>query len=170
LIHEANISAERQPAQENTRLPGAHADEERTLSPEAPARQREEEASSVTDSGRGQRFRPEDRIRRKVDFDRAYASGRRIPSKSFTLIALAAGLDRPRLGVTISKRVGGAVTRNSVRRRIREAFRRNRDAISSDIDIVIHVRPAATKVRFQELEAELLAAFRRYNSRKKRSG
>ncbi len=123
----------------------------------------------MTDSGRGQRFRPEDRIRRKADFDRAYASGRRIPSKSFTLIAHAAGLDRPRLGVTISKRVGGAVVRNSVRRRIREAFRRNRGAITSDIDIVIHVRPAAIEARFKDLEAELLAALHRCASGKKRS-
>jgi ribonuclease P protein component len=100
-------------------------------------------------------------MRRKVDFDRAYASGRRIPSKSFTLIAHEAGHDRPRLGVTVSKTVGRAVVRNAVRRRVREAFRRNRGAMPEGVDYVVHVRPSAAGVRFAALEAELREALRR---------
>lgn len=122
----------------------------------------------MTGSGPGQRFRPEDRIRRKADFDRAYASGHRVSSKSFTLIATASEQGRSRLGVTISRKVGGAVERNAVRRRIREAFRRNRNAIASDIDIVVHVRPEARGAAYHELEAELLGALRRYDSQVKR--
>jgi len=124
----------------------------------------------VSESGPGQRFRPEDRIRRKAEFERAYSSGRRISSKLFTLIALTSEHGRSRLGVTISKKVGGAVVRNAVRRRIREAFRRNRNAIVSDIDIIIHVRPAASEARFHELEAEFLGALRRYGSETRRKG
>lgn len=100
-------------------------------------------------------------MRRKVDFDRAYASGRRIPSKSFTLIAHEAGHGQPRLGVTVSKTVGGAVVRNAVRRRVREAFRRNRGAIPGGADIVVHVRPSAAGIPFAALEAELREALRR---------
>jgi ribonuclease P protein component len=70
--------------------------------------------------------------------------------------------------VTISRKVGGAVERNAVRRRIREAFRRNRNAIASDIDIVVHVRPGASGAGYRELEAELLGALRRYDSQVKR--
>jgi ribonuclease P protein component len=116
----------------------------------------------VTDAGRDQKFRPEDRIRRRAEFDQAYALGKRIPSRSFTFIAHAAGHGRPRLGVTVSRAVGNAVKRNRVRRRLREAFRRNRAAIRSNVDIVLHVRPGAARVRFAKLEEEFLGALRRY--------
>jgi len=124
----------------------------------------------VTVSGPGQRFRPEDRVRRKADFDEAYARGRRISSRLFTLIACASGHGRPRLGVTISKKVGRAVVRNAVRRRIREVFRRNRNAFVSDIDIIIHVRPAASQASFKALEGEFLEALRRYGAAVSRRG
>jgi ribonuclease P protein component len=117
----------------------------------------------VTGSAQGQRFRPEDRIRRKADFDRAYASGRRVSSKSFTLILRDAQLDRARLGLTVPKRVGNAVVRNRVRRRLREAFRRNRDCVPAALDIVIQVRPRAARLSYAALEEELLQALRRHN-------
>ncbi len=114
---------------------------------------------------RQQRFRPEDRMRKKSDFDRAYSQGRRIPSAYFTVITCQAGLDRPRLGVTVPKAVGGAVIRNAVRRRLREAFRKNRGAIAVPIDIVLHVRPAAAGATFADLEKELLHALGRIGPR-----
>lgn len=99
-------------------------------------------------------------MRKKADFDRAYSQGKRIPSASFTIIAHAAGKERSRLGITISRQVGGAVVRNAVRRRLREAFRRNRESIGAPLDVVIHVRPAAAGARYSDLEAELLQAVR----------
>ena len=109
-------------------------------------------------SGRRQTFRPEDRMRKKADFDRAYSQGRRIPSASFTIITCSAGQQVARLGVTIPRAVGGAVVRNAVRRRLREAFRKNRQAIRAPVDIVVHVRASAAGLRYAELEAELLRA------------
>jgi ribonuclease P protein component len=100
-------------------------------------------------------------MRSKADFDRAYSQGRRIPSASFTVITCSVGLDHPRLGVTISRRVGGAVVRNAVRRRLREAFRRNHDAISVPVDLVLQVKPAAAGACYADLEAEFLKAVRR---------
>lgn len=100
-------------------------------------------------------------MRKKTDFDRAYSQGRRIPSSSFTVIVCPSGQRHPRLGVTIPKSVGGAVVRNRVRRRLREAFRRNREIIRAPMDIVLHVRPAAAGARYEKLESELLAAVRR---------
>lgn len=114
------------------------------------------------------RFRPDDRVRRKADFDLAYGTGERVPSRSFTLIVRPNGLDRPRLGVTLSRTVGNAVVRNAVRRRLREAFRRNREAIPHVMDIIVHVRPAAAGRGYAELEAELLQALGRWASRRGR--
>ena len=97
-------------------------------------------------------------MRKKADFDRAYSQGRRRPSASFTIITCSAGQQVARLGVTIPRAVGGAVVRNAVRRRLREAFRKNRQAIRAPVDIVVHVRASAAGLRYAELEAELLRA------------
>lgn len=118
--------------------------------------------------GRSERLRPEDRLRKKADFDGAYASGERVPSRSFTLIARPAERNRPRLGLTVSRAVGNSVTRNAVRRRLREAFRRHRDAMSQALDIVIHVRPGAASATYVQLETELLRALGRYAERRRR--
>ena len=116
----------------------------------------------------GERLRPEDRIRRRADFDLAYAEGDRVTSRSFTLIVRASGQDRPRLGVTISRMVGAAVVRNAVRRRLREVFRRNREIIRRPIDIVFHVRPQAAGISLSDLQAEFREAMGRYWARQER--
>lgn len=108
-------------------------------------------------------------MRKKADFDRAYSRGRRIPSASFTIVTCDAGQDHSRLGITIPRSVGGAVVRNAVRRRLREAFRRNRET-AAPLDIVLHVRPAAARARYADLEAELLKALRRIDLPRERGG
>ena len=71
-------------------------------------------------------------------------------------------LDGPRLGMTVSRKVGGAVTRNRVRRRIREIYRRwkGRPELTS-LDLVVHAKPAAGTADFAGLEKELEGQLRR---------
>ena len=120
-------------------------------------------------TGRTHGLEREDRIRRKADFDEAYADGVRISSKSFMLIARPAGRGHPRLGLTLPRSVGNAVVRNAVRRRVREAFRRNRNAGWPAVDMIIHVRATAAAARYADIEAELMQAIRRYADRQGRS-
>ena len=55
----------------------------------------------------------------------------------------------------MSKRVGGAVTRNRVRRRLREIFRRSRDLFGNRVaDVVVNARPSASAATFEELAQE----------------
>jgi ribonuclease P protein component len=63
-----------------------------------------------------------ERLRRRADF-LAAAKGRRAATRTLVLQARHTGLDRARLGFTVSRKVGGAVQRNRVRRRLREAAR-----------------------------------------------
>ena len=61
-----------------------------------------------------------------------------------------------RVGITVSKKLGKAVVRNRVRRRIREAYRLNEELFLPGWDIVIVARSRAVEVSFQKLTESLL--------------
>lgn len=83
-------------------------------------------------------------------------------SRSFVL--LVAGQDGRsegipvRLGITVSRRVGGAVVRTRVKRRLREWFRRHREMFPPGNDYVVIARPSAATVSTDELGRELESA------------
>jgi ribonuclease P protein component len=60
-----------------------------------------------------------------------------------------------RIGFSVSKRVGGAVIRNLVKRRLREAARHQLAAVSGGWDLVVTARPSAASVGYPVLAAEL---------------
>ena len=62
-----------------------------------------------------------------------------------------------RVGITVSKKLGKAVVRNRVRRRIREAYRLNEERFLPGWDIVIVARSRAVEVSFQKLNQSLLS-------------
>ena len=66
--------------------------------------------------------------------------------------------DCVRLGVTVSRRVGNAVVRNHVKRRIREWFRNDRAKFDKPVDIVVIGRQAAAKMTGSEISSELSRA------------
>ena len=97
------------------------------------------------------------RLRRKSDFDAAYARGRRLGDGFFTVIALANDVGAPRLGLAVAVRAaGGGVARNRLRRLIRESFRLQQAALPA-LDLVVSVRPRARAATAQELRASLAA-------------
>lgn len=65
--------------------------------------------------------------------------------------------DTNRVGITVSKKLGKAVVRNRVRRRIREAYRLNEEKFLSGWDIVIVARSRAVEVSFQKITESLLS-------------
>ena len=97
------------------------------------------------------RFRRADRILSPRDFKHAVKSGRRGASAAFVVViaprprSAVNELDesRRRLGVTVSKRVGNAVIRNRIKRRIREWFRHARERLPDRSDVVVIARRAA---------------------------
>jgi ribonuclease P protein component len=66
-----------------------------------------------------------------------------------------------RIGFSVSKRVGGAVTRNLVKRRLREAVRHRLAALADGWDLVLTALPSASGVDFATLGAELDDLFTR---------
>ncbi len=70
-------------------------------------------------------------------------------------------MDKPRLGLSVSKRVGSSVVRNKVRRRLKEIFRSSVAGLPSDLDLVISARPAAAEASFEELNQEFVRSIRK---------
>jgi len=82
------------------------------------------------------KFRPNERIRRRADFQQAYENGTRVHGRFSTLFILPNKLDVGRLGIAATKKFGGAVQRNRAKRLIREVFRHNKVAPGFDVVVV----------------------------------
>jgi ribonuclease P protein component len=106
------------------------------------------------------------RILRSAEFRAVYDQGFRVSSPLFAAFCLAhAGRDSgPRLGVTATRAIGGAVVRNKIKRRLREAFRLHRADLEARWDIVVNPRRAATEASFEEVERALLKVIARCES------
>ena len=136
----------------------------------------------------GEGFGPSARLRRRQDFVRCYRRGRkkhgafaslhfhrRQPLENPSTQGAIPGDPRfsegheTRLGITASRKVGKAVIRHRVKRRVREIFRRWRQRSSlGPVDIVVHLKPAAAGAGFEEFDRELrrlLGKVARLNSR-----
>ena len=101
-------------------------------------------------------FPREARIRRSSEFKTISASGRRYSSAAFAvLVAPRREPGRARLGVTVSRKVGNAVVRNRVKRRIREWFRRDGQALVVGRDVVVIARVSAAGLSGAESFVEL---------------
>ena len=67
-------------------------------------------------------------------------------------------LGTPRLGLSVSRKVGNAVTRNAVRRRLKEVFYSALPGIPANLDLVVSARPAAAEADVRELNEEFARA------------
>jgi len=103
-----------------------------------------------------------ERLKQRADF-LAAAKGMRVPAGPFVLQARERGdAAAPRFGFTVSKKVGTAVERNRVRRRLREIVRRNAALIPQTAhDYVLIGRRAALTMPFERINAEFLGAMTR---------
>jgi ribonuclease P protein component len=112
-------------------------------------------------SGPTGRFGPSERLLRSSEYQHVAQQGRRAVSNAFVVVvARRAAPGGPRLGITASRRVGGAVERNRVKRRIREWFRSERRAWQGPLDVLVIARQPATQlegVEFGERLSRLVA-------------
>jgi len=102
------------------------------------------------------------RLSRSGDFDRVYRDGRSHANRYLVLYSFprssAAGAKQVRLGVSVSRKVGGAVERNAVKRALREAFWEIGEGLPSDYDFVLVARPDSAGLVEREGTAGVSAA------------
>jgi ribonuclease P protein component len=113
---------------------------------------------------RAESFRPSERLRRRGEFLDVQRRGRKIVTPHFLVFLLDVTAEGTRIGVTASKKVGGAVARNRIKRLVREAFRRNKSLFPSGKDIVLVAKRSANGLDFEGLVKELRQAFTRRTS------
>jgi ribonuclease P protein component len=113
-------------------------------------------------------FSRDDRLRKRREFEECYASGVRVSGRHIQVFLLAAAgpSARTRLGISVPRRVGRAVSRNRVRRRLREIFRRTRAIFGAGtVSVVVNARPSSAGATFQDLSADYAASIARGLSR-----
>ena len=166
--NEANVSTEQPETQKDSRLSGSHEQPRWSSSPEASAgqgpqaahRQHSTEATTLTRSPPGQRLPRARRIRKRTEFLALQRVGRRRAGMRFVVITAPRRDGTSRLGITASRRIGGAVIRNRVKRLIREFFRRYQQQIVPAMDVLVIARAGAATATLAQVRAELGAALR----------
>jgi len=113
------------------------------------------------------------RLRKHADYQRVYKASRKQFAKQmsyfFTLRPMLGpdgtplrnvDASSPRVGLTVGKVMGKAVDRNRIKRRMREAVRKNLATLSTPVDVILHPRRSVIDLDFTTLEREVGAVFR----------
>ena len=100
-------------------------------------------------------------LKKNHEFKRLYNRGKSETSHCAVIYCRRNGRMENRLGVTVSTKIGGAVQRNRVRRRLKEIYRLNEEKLCVGYDLVIVARVRCRFVGYRELESSVMTLLRR---------
>lgn len=117
----------------------------------------------MDDQGHG--FSKAERLRKRKEFLGVYERGDKIQSTYFVLYMLENGRPHHRLGITASRKIGRAVVRNRIKRRLREIFRTNKQAVFPHCDLVVNAKRSAARARNQQIQEDILKGILRWKQK-----
>lgn len=112
-----------------------------------------------------QRLRPRERLTKSADYAKVLRRGVRVDGRLFNLAAAPNQQPHHRLGLTVSRRVGGAVERNRAKRLLREAFRRRPRRPQLSCDLVLVAKREILGCSLADVDRELARSLDRLESR-----
>lgn len=149
-LDEAHLPAQEPKARARSRVPGAHEDARRSGDPQTPPPQGPQAVDAVAMTRNGGEARKRGRLSRSGDFERAYREGSSEANRHLILYAFPrAGEEQTggtRLGISVGRKVGGAVERNRVKRALRECFWAATGEGRTEQDVVIVARPGVLEL------------------------
>lgn len=96
------------------------------------------------------------RIKKDNEFQKVFKEGKSFANRQFIVYRYKKeGQEQFRIGLSVSKKVGNAVTRNRIKRYVRQAFLEMKDELQNDMDYVIIARHQAAKIDFHETKKSL---------------
>lgn len=96
------------------------------------------------------------RLKKNKDFRRVYNHGRSYADRRLILYLSKNNYGGTRIGFSVSKKVGKAVIRNKVRRKLKEISRLNREKIKKGFDVIIIARPVVADCTYREMEKSFI--------------
>lgn len=118
----------------------------------------------------GSRLTRGERLSSAGQFRRVLQKGLRVDGRLFSLVAAPNDHGHDRLGLTASRKVGGAVARNRAKRQLRECFRHNKRPQAPALDLVLMAKKEIVGCVQRELEREYQDRLRRLQERLSRAG
>lgn len=96
------------------------------------------------------------RLRKNLEFRKVYNNGKNFWNRNLVLYIRKNDLEETRLGLTITKKIGNAVVRNKIRRRLKEIYRLNLYRVKSGYDLIIIPKKNVVNISYKELENALI--------------
>jgi len=100
-------------------------------------------------------------LTKNYEFKRLYNKGKSAASGYAVVYYMKTGKAENRLGITVSAKLGGAVQRNRIRRRLKEIYRLNEHKLQTGFNIVLVARLKSRYAKWHELESSVLSLFRK---------
>jgi len=103
-------------------------------------------------------------LKKDSDFRKVYKKGKSVANKYLVMYVLENELENSRVGISVSKKVGNAVNRNKIKRRIRESYRLNIDEkVKDGYDIIFIARISSKEATHKDIEKSVINLSKKAN-------
>ena len=103
------------------------------------------------------------RIKKRKQFAYIYKNGKKINSKNLSVVMIKSKLKEPKIGLSVSNKVGKAVVRNKIKRQLRAIARKQLNNLRIHQNFVLIAHPSILECDFSKMEAEVLSLLKKGN-------